>query len=255
MNKLFEMHLADKPFDAIYKGIKTVEVRLYDEKRKEIELNDAIIFYHQQSPLNYLIAKVIALHRYSSFEQLFASELFSKTGSENLSPQEAVDYMYNFYSKEQEEKYGVLAIEFCIDQTLSDIFDTLKTIYEDCNISKKDLFVLANHLNNYYFLDNGRLNDILNDVYYFEEGMRAKGIKINIGRQCSIFAQLVHYLELNEENAMRLYESFLSYYDIEVFYTLMEYCEEWLTEEQKNKIMAIAKKNFIEEIWSEFENI
>ncbi len=39
-----EMHLADLPFEQIRSGKKTVEVRLYDEKRRAIREGDVIVF-------------------------------------------------------------------------------------------------------------------------------------------------------------------------------------------------------------------
>lgn len=38
------MHLAEEPFNWIKQGKKTVEVRVYDEKRRKLEIGDIIIF-------------------------------------------------------------------------------------------------------------------------------------------------------------------------------------------------------------------
>ena len=38
------MKLKEKPFDKIKAGIKTVEIRLLDEKRKLLQINDTITF-------------------------------------------------------------------------------------------------------------------------------------------------------------------------------------------------------------------
>lgn len=56
-------------------------------------------------------ARVVALHRFGSFKALFESALFFKTGSGELSAEEAAESMYNYYTKEQENEYGVLGIE------------------------------------------------------------------------------------------------------------------------------------------------
>lgn len=59
-------------------------------------------------------AKVVALHRFDSFRELFASDLRSKTGFGDLSEADAVEAMYKYYTKEQESKYGVLGIEIVL---------------------------------------------------------------------------------------------------------------------------------------------
>lgn len=41
---IHEMKLNEKPFNNIDKGIKKIELRLFDEKRSKINLNDYIVF-------------------------------------------------------------------------------------------------------------------------------------------------------------------------------------------------------------------
>lgn len=106
----FEMKLADEPFELIASRKKTVEVRLYDEKRKQISVGDTIEFFRLNGSGN-VTAKVVALHRFVSFQALFESTLFPKTGSGELSVTDAAESMYKYYSREQENKYGVLGIE------------------------------------------------------------------------------------------------------------------------------------------------
>lgn len=106
-----EMRLADEPFDKIKSGEKTVEVRLYDEKRRQIKVGDKIVFYRLNGGTERISATVVALYRFKSFEELFLSELYPKTGSGNMTPHDAAESMYNYYSKEQENLYGVLGIE------------------------------------------------------------------------------------------------------------------------------------------------
>lgn len=38
------MKLKDKPFEAIRQGIKTIELRLYDEKRQALAVGDMVEF-------------------------------------------------------------------------------------------------------------------------------------------------------------------------------------------------------------------
>ena len=108
-----EMKLADEPLELMVSGMKTVEIRLYDEKRKKITVGDTIEFIRLNGDER-VSAKVVALHRFDSFRELFASDLRSKTGFGDLSEADAVEAMYKYYTKEQESKYGVLGIEIVL---------------------------------------------------------------------------------------------------------------------------------------------
>lgn len=106
-----EMRLADEPFEKMQRGEKTVEIRLYDEKRQKIEVGDAITFYKGESRDEWISATVVGLHRFASFKELFRSDLFPKTGCGDSTPDEAAENMYRYYTREQEKQWGVLAIE------------------------------------------------------------------------------------------------------------------------------------------------
>ena len=106
-----EMHLADEPFDMIACGKKTVEVRLNDEKRREISAGDIIVFYRKSHITDMCAVMVVGLRRYDNFLQLFSSERLSDTGCVDLTAEQVAQSMYKYYSPEQEEKDGVLAIE------------------------------------------------------------------------------------------------------------------------------------------------
>lgn len=119
MENVFNMRLAVEPFEKIGRGEKTVEIRLYDEKRKKTKVGDQIVFRRLSDESNVIITTVKALHRFNMFQELFASELFSKTGCGEMSIDSATEYMQTFYSKEQEEQYGVLGIEISVDNDLT----------------------------------------------------------------------------------------------------------------------------------------
>lgn len=106
-----EMHLADEPFDMIACGKKTVEVRLNDEKRREISAGDIIVFYRKSHITDMCAVTVIGLRRYDNFLQLFSSERLTDTGCTDMTAEQAAQSMYKYYSPDQEEKDGVLAIE------------------------------------------------------------------------------------------------------------------------------------------------
>lgn len=252
MGKYIDMRLADEPFEKIWREEKTVEIRLNDEKRREINVGDKIFFHLLSKEDSIIIATVTALHRFDTFQQLFSSALFSKIGSGDMSADEAAQRMYQYYTAEQEQKYGVLGIEIKYEEDLSFVYGMLKDEYSDCDISDEDIRWFADELNDYVFVENCDLNDILAIVYNFEEAMRGKGAVIEVGRQCCIYEQIINNLELNEENAQRLYESFLFYRDCQAFSYLMNEYEEWITPEQRAEILSIARECFIEEVWERY---
>ena len=67
--KIHEMNLQPKYFDYIKNGTKRIELRLFDEKRQQIQLGDTIEF--SKSENEKFKAEVIGLLRYNSFSDLF----------------------------------------------------------------------------------------------------------------------------------------------------------------------------------------
>lgn len=252
MENVFDMRLAAEPFEKIGREEKTVEIRLYDDKRKKIEAGDQIVFRQLSDESNVIITTVKALHRFNTFRELFSSDLFSKTGCGDMTIDSATEYMYKFYSREQEKEFGVLGIEISVDNDLTLLYGILKDEYKDCDISDGNIMEFAQQLNESVFDENCDLNDILILVYEFEEAMRAEGAVIEVGRQCIIYLQIINYLDVNEENAKRLYESFVCYHDCQAFSLLMNEYEEWLSQEQRNEILSIAREVFIESVWEDY---
>lgn len=106
---IHEMKLNEKPFNNIDKGIKKIELRLYDDKRAKINLNDFIIFHKTTDLAQTIKVKVTGLLRYNCFEDLFKDVDFNICGPAN-SLSEKLDNIHKIYSVEEEKKYGILAI-------------------------------------------------------------------------------------------------------------------------------------------------
>lgn len=102
------MKLTAAPFTDIREGRKVIESRLFDEKRQTIAIGDTIVFTNADTPIEQVATKVIGLLRYRTFSELFADHnpaLFGGTSKEQLT-----DQIKQFYSDEEESKYGVLGI-------------------------------------------------------------------------------------------------------------------------------------------------
>ncbi len=126
------MHLKDEPFRKIEFGTKTVELRLFDNKRRLLDVDDNIIFINLSDENERLAARVKALYRYASFEELFSDIAPEKCGFQNgKTIEEAAASMQKYYSKEQILHYGVLGIKIDIIP-----FENELKIFEDIDFSK-----------------------------------------------------------------------------------------------------------------------
>ncbi len=103
------MKLWHGSFTMIRNGTKTIEMRLCDEKRSKIQLNDRITFTDVETN-EQINALVISLHKYQNFEELYKHHDKISIGyslEENADPADMLQY----YSNEEIEKYGALGIE------------------------------------------------------------------------------------------------------------------------------------------------
>lgn len=106
---MHEMRLHDKPFSLIKNGHKTIELRLYDEKRQLIRIGDIIQFENRLTGER-ISTKVLNIYKYRNFCELF--EHFSKEEL-GFCQDETADYkdMELYYSIDEQEKYGVVGIQ------------------------------------------------------------------------------------------------------------------------------------------------
>ena len=105
-----ELRLNNEPFQSIKSGTKTIELRLYDEKRKLIKVGDTITFFNRANNLESLIVKVVNLHKFKNFSELYKTLDKTKLGykqNEKALPSD----MEQYYSKEEQSKFGVVGIE------------------------------------------------------------------------------------------------------------------------------------------------
>ncbi len=102
------MKLTSWPFELIESWKKSIEIRLFDEKRSTINIWDTIIFTKLPKKDSQIKTSVIGLIRYKNFSDMFDNIdifLFWWTDKKLL-----LQWVYQFYSKEKEEKYWVLWI-------------------------------------------------------------------------------------------------------------------------------------------------
>lgn len=109
--KNHEMRLHEGPFNRIASGIKTVEYRLNDEKRREIQVGDTITFYKRPEETETIVVKVTELKHYDNLLDMYTDSFELYLKDMYATPQDAVDDT-PYYTDEEVEKYGCLAIHF-----------------------------------------------------------------------------------------------------------------------------------------------
>lgn len=105
---IHKLSLQKKYFDLISRGLKTIELRLFDEKRRKIKVGNLIHFYPNGDEENILNAKVVHLYKAENFEKLLKQINFEDVGFN--SAEELVGTMIEFYSIDRQEKFGVVGI-------------------------------------------------------------------------------------------------------------------------------------------------
>ena len=109
---IHRMNLNPQPFSMIAEGRKTIELRLWDEKRRQISVGDFLIFTNTADSALTLQCKVKKLHLFPDFAELYRALPLAQCGylPEELATATSED-MDAYYSKEQQQKYGVVGIE------------------------------------------------------------------------------------------------------------------------------------------------
>ena len=106
------MKLHERPFAMIAEGRKTIELRLNDQKRQLLRAGDTIVFSNSGDPERQIRAKVVKLHRFASFDDLYCKLPLEQCGylPEELATASPKD-MEAYYTPEEQALHGVVGIE------------------------------------------------------------------------------------------------------------------------------------------------
>lgn len=104
-----KMKLHNEPFVGIKNGTKTIEMRLNDKKRQLIKIGD-IIEFENRLTFEVIHTQVINIYKFNNFDELY--NYFDKVSigyneDETANPND----MKKYYSKEEQDCFGVLGIE------------------------------------------------------------------------------------------------------------------------------------------------
>ncbi len=185
----FVMHLNDDMFEKLKAGTKNVEVRLFDDKRKLVDIGDYIEFRKVSDENARIIRKVNnILEIKKSFVDMFTTfDIKSKRWEKTLrfSPQSLglpndstiqslVENMYQYYDKADEKKYGVIA--FILEKPKPSCYACFKVLLCGEEYMKRYSDKVAtcsdeefNQMMDDSFFDRNKIGDELNKITSFNE--------------------------------------------------------------------------------------
>ena len=105
----YYMHLNEEPFEKIKNGTKTIEMRIYDDKRRKMHKGD-IIEIENRSTGEIMTVEILNMYVLSSFREIYAkwNKVALGYNEEDIAKPEDME---QYYPKEEIDENGVVAIE------------------------------------------------------------------------------------------------------------------------------------------------
>lgn len=98
-------------YDNVLSGKKIYEGRLHDEKRKLFNIGDRIKILKDPLREESFFVEIINKYIFKSFKDMVEEINLKQLGFDSESKEEVIQVYRSFYSKEDEEKYGVVIFE------------------------------------------------------------------------------------------------------------------------------------------------
>lgn len=106
------IHLDSDIFETVDKGFKNVEGRVNDEKRRKLSIGDKLIFLKRPDEIEKIEAIVEDLVYYKDFNEMIKDYSMKEIYLDKYSKDYYLELIKRFYSDEEINKYGVVAIKF-----------------------------------------------------------------------------------------------------------------------------------------------
>ena len=110
------VHLDSDIFDIIVNKDKDVEIRLNDEKRSKIKINDIIRFHLIDNENEFIKVKVIGLLKYNNIIDLINDHDMRLLTRYDMKGDELIHIFNDIYSIDKQQMYGVLGIRFELEK-------------------------------------------------------------------------------------------------------------------------------------------
>lgn len=112
---MHRMKLWHEPYAMVESGQKTIELRLYDEKRMRIKIGDVIRFEDTEDNTEVLFAQVEKLHVFRNFAELYRALPLTECGYTEESAKTASPHdMDAYYSEREQQRYGAVGIRISL---------------------------------------------------------------------------------------------------------------------------------------------
>ena len=108
------VHLDADVFEVVKTGTKKIEVRVYDEKRRQLKKGDHLTFIKRPNDSEKINTIVDDLVCYKNFEDLVSDYTMEDLYIKDYSKDAFLNLLKKFYSEDEINKYGVIAIKFHI---------------------------------------------------------------------------------------------------------------------------------------------
>lgn len=151
--KEYKMKLLPEYFNYIKNGTKRIELRLNDEKRKDIAIGDLIVFEEQIEESRYLKTKVVEIYHCTNFEELINEFDIEALADASISKEELINVLEKIYPLEKQVQYGVVGIKIeiiedvIVDNIKNYFSEKAKTQYEQIT---KEIYDMSKFLNEIY---------------------------------------------------------------------------------------------------------
>ena len=106
---MHKLNVKEKYYNMLKSGSKTIELRLFDDKRKMIKVGDYIEFSNNSDADDKFVARVVKLYRAGNFSELCKNIDCRNAGF--ATEKELIKVLGEFYSAERQTQSGVVGIE------------------------------------------------------------------------------------------------------------------------------------------------
>lgn len=108
-------HLDSDIFEIVEQGIKDLEVRANDEKRRKLKIGDTLIFLKRPEEKESIKAKVTNLEYFNTLEEVVNNYEMDRIITKDYNKESYIELMKRFYSDEEIDNYGIVVISFDIN--------------------------------------------------------------------------------------------------------------------------------------------
>ena len=107
-----QIHLDPEIYEQVKNGTKNVEARVNDEKRRQIKIGDKIEVLKRPEETESLWVRVTKLVPFKDFKELADRYPIERLYSAGYTKEKYLALFPKFYTEEEINKYGTVAIEF-----------------------------------------------------------------------------------------------------------------------------------------------